>query len=99
MAAKRILPLLDRILVRKFKPLDKTASGILIPEKAQEKITRAEVLAVGPGSEEYKMQLKVGDRVMLPSYGGQVVKFEGAEMEGEEVMLFRESEVLAKLQE
>ena len=48
-AAKKIIPLLDRVLVRRIKPIEKTASGIYIPEKAQSNLNRGVVLSVGPG--------------------------------------------------
>jgi chaperonin GroES len=103
-SAKSIVPLLNRVLVRKVKPLEKTAAGILIPEKAQERLNRGEVLAVGPGSEDYKMQLRVGDRVVLPAYGGQEIKFEvegsgSGAGEGDQVLLYKEEEILAKINE
>lgn len=98
--AKSIIPLLNRVLVRKFKPMEKTAAGILIPERAQERLNRGEVLAVGPGSEDYKMQLRVGDKVVLPGYGGQEIKFEGDSTgEGDQVLLYKEEEILAKINE
>lgn len=102
--AKSIVPLLNRVLIRKSKPLEKTAAGILIPERAQEKLNRGEVLAVGPGSEDYKMQLRVGDKVILPAYGGQEIKFEGEGIsvvsgETEHVLLYKEEEILAKIKE
>ncbi|KGG50264.1 hypothetical protein DI09_7p430 [Mitosporidium daphniae] len=62
---KRILPLLDRVVIRKPKALEKTASGILIPEKSQESISHGE---------DYKMVLVPGDKVVLPTYGGTQVK-------------------------
>lgn len=98
---KRIVPMLDRLLVQKMQPLEKTAKGIYIPEKAQERLNRGRVIAVGPGTTEYKMQLKVGDNVVLPQYGGQEVKLDGAgtEFEGETLVLIKEEEILAKLQE
>lgn len=89
------MPLLDRILVRKIKPVDKTAAGILLPEKAQESLNRGEVLAVGPGSEKEKVSLKVGDTVLLPSYGGSPVSL--GEKNDEMLLLLRESEILAKV--
>lgn len=101
---KGIVPLLNRVLIRKSKPLEKTAAGILIPEKAQEKLNRGEVLAVGPGSEDYKMQLRVGDKVILPAYGGQEIRFDGdggsaVSGEKEHVLLYKEEEILAKINE
>lgn len=49
-AIKRLIPLLDRILVQKAEAVTKTAGGIVIPEKAQSKVLRATVIAVGPGA-------------------------------------------------
>lgn len=48
--AKKFLPLLDRVLVLRSEAITKTASGIVIPEKAQAKVLQATVVAVGPGS-------------------------------------------------
>lgn len=81
--------------MRKIRPVEKTNSGIYIPESAQESLNRGEVLAVGPGSEEHKVTLKTGDMVILPNFGGYEVKNEKDAKEG--VFLYRESEVLAKI--
>lgn len=107
-AVKRIVPLLDRVLVQRSKPLEKTASGLLLPKGAQETLQEGRVIAVGPGTDEHKMALKPGDRVVLPSYGGMAVKLadEGtataaaAKTDGttqEEYLLFKESDILAKV--
>lgn len=74
----------------------KTAAGILIPEKSQETLNRGEVLAVGPGTEKDKVTLKPGDIVVLPTYGGTVVNL-GTDKSDESMILLRESEVLAKV--
>jgi chaperonin GroES len=105
--AKRIVPLLDRILIAKHKPITQTASGIFIPEKAAETLNRGTVLAVGPGDEKLKVTLKPGDKVILPSFGGTCVKLDGgstgtgasAKGEEEELFLYREGEILAKVNE
>ncbi len=103
-STKRIVPLLDRILVSKVKPLEKTSSGILIPEAARESGNRGTVVAVGPGTEKDKVTLKVGDTVILPPYGGTAVDAGspagGAHQEGAgapALVLLRESEILAKV--
>jgi len=75
--------------------MEKTATGIFIPEKAQEAPNHGEVVAVGPGNEEHKVTLKVGDKVVLPAYGGTAIKAEKASEE--EMMLYRETEILAKI--
>ncbi|KAJ9069046.1 mitochondrial heat shock protein Hsp10 [Entomophthora muscae] len=96
--SKRIVPLLDRVLIQRVKPEEKTASGIFIPQKAQETLNHGEVIAVGPGYRNDKGELvpvsvKPGDQVILPAYGGTDVKFEK-----EEYLLFKDSELLAKLE-
>ncbi|KAJ3352170.1 10 kDa heat shock protein [Allomyces javanicus] len=96
-AAKRIVPLLDRILVQRVKPVERTASGIFIPEKAQQALNEGVVLAVGNGlvtkdGKNIPVNVAVGDRVILPEYGGSAVK-----LGEEEFTLFRDSEILAKL--
>ncbi|KAF9201081.1 10 kDa heat shock protein [Haplosporangium sp. Z 27] len=96
--SKTILPTFDRVLVQRIKPQQKTASGIYIPEKAQETLNEGHVIAVGKGlvTPEGKViapELKEGDKVLLPPYGGSAVK-----IDNEELILFRESEILAKIQ-
>jgi len=101
MSSVRIIPLLDRILVRKLKPIEKTAAGIYIPEKAQSSLNRGQVIAVGPGSEENKVTLKPGDQVVLPSFGGAKIEDGEAGLKvakEEELFLYRESEILAKIE-
>ncbi|KAF9169898.1 10 kDa heat shock protein [Mortierella sp. AD011] len=95
---KTIVPMMDRVLVQRIKPQEKTASGILIPEKSQETLNEGYVIAVGKGSvtKEGKvipLELKEGDKVLLPPYGGSTVK-----VDNEEFLLFRDSEILAKVQ-
>ncbi|AFZ83126.1 chaperonin GroES [Candidatus Kinetoplastibacterium crithidii (ex Angomonas deanei ATCC 30255)] len=73
----------------------KTASGIVIPESAAEKPDQGEVLSVGPGkkTEDGKIlpiDLKVGDKILFGKYAGQAVK-----VDGEELLVIREDEVLA----
>ncbi|KAF9308999.1 10 kDa heat shock protein [Linnemannia elongata] len=96
--SKTIVPMMDRVLVQRIKPQQKTASGIYIPEKAQEALNEGHVIAVGKGlvTQEGKIipsELKEGDKVLLPPYGGSAVK-----VDNEELILFRESEILAKIQ-
>ncbi|KAI9361582.1 chaperonin GroS [Pilaira anomala] len=96
---KNIIPLLDRVLVQRIKPEQKTSTGIYIPEKAQETPNQGHVLAVGKGMQNkdgkhIPTQLQVGDKIILPSYGGTPVK-----IAHEEYLLFRDSEILAKVAE
>ena len=69
---------------------EKTASGIVLPGTAKEKPQMAEVLAVGPGSEDVKMEVKIGDKVIVSKYAGTGVKFNG-----EEVMIMDQRDILA----
>jgi chaperonin GroES len=82
--------------VQRIKAKERTASGIFIPEKAQEVLNEGVVIACGPGIYNGKDLTPVsfvkGDRVLLPPYGGNVVK-----LGPEEFTLFKDSEILAKL--
>ncbi|KAI9009517.1 chaperonin 10-like protein [Gaertneriomyces semiglobifer] len=97
-AVKRIIPLFDRVLIQKFKAPERTASGLFIPEKAQETLNEGVVVAVGPGAADKDgvlrpVAVKEGERVLLPSYGGSSVKI------GEkEYFLYKDSELLARLE-
>ncbi|KAG7872293.1 hypothetical protein KL916_003316 [Ogataea parapolymorpha] len=98
-SAKSIIPTLDRILVQRVKPSQKTASGIYIPEKNQEKLNIANVIAVGPGitnpnGELTKVSVNAGDKVLIPPFGGANVK-----VGDEEYLIFRDSDLLAKIEE
>lgn len=78
---KRLIPLLDRILVQRAEAATKTKGGIVIPEKAQQKVQQATVVAVGPGARNkdgdvIPMSIAVGDKVLLPEYGGTKVSCE-----------------------
>ncbi|XP_073157651.1 10 kDa chaperonin, mitochondrial-like [Henckelia pumila] len=94
--AKRLMPLLNRVLVEKIVPQSKTSSGILLPERTA-KLNSGKVVAVGPGchNKEGKLipvNVKEGDTVLLPEYGGSEVKL------GEkEYHLYREDDILGTL--
>ncbi|MCL2412066.1 MAG: co-chaperone GroES [Treponema sp.] len=75
----KIKPLLDRVLVKLEKNEAKTASGIIIPDTAQEKTQIGIVAAVGPGTEKDKIMVNIGDRVMHDKYAGTQVKIDGDE--------------------
>ena len=73
----KIKPLADRILVKNDEAETKTASGLYIPDAAQEKTQTATVVEVGPGAEDDKITVKVGDRIMYDKYSGTQVKLDG----------------------
>ncbi|RMD44896.1 hypothetical protein DV735_g135, partial [Chaetothyriales sp. CBS 134920] len=96
---RALSPLLDRVLVQRLKSETKTASGIFLPESAQKELNQAKVLAVGPGGldregKRIPMSVKAGDSVLIPQFGGQNVK-----VGDDEYHLFRDSEILAKINE
>jgi chaperonin GroES len=95
MAAK-LQPLADRVLVKPMEKEERTKSGIYLPDTAKEKPQEGEVLAVGPGKmtddgKRVLPDLKVGDRVIYAKYGGTEIK-----VEGEDLIILRESDILAK---
>jgi len=95
-AVKRFLPLFDRVLVERFAPELKTKGGIMLPEKSAGKVLDATVVAVGPGKvtdsgSVVSPSVKVGDRVLLPEYGGTKVT-----LEDKEYFLFRDGDIMGK---
>lgn len=99
-SAKSIIPTFDRVLVQRIKASQKTASGIYIPEKNTAKPNIANVIAVGPGytsgeGQLIKPSVAPGDKVLIPSMGGSTVNVG----EKEQYVLFRDSEILAKIDE
>ena len=94
--AIKLEPLADRLVVKPSEREEVTKSGIVLPDTVREKPQEGEVLAVGPGrlSEDGKriaMEVKVGDIVLYARYGGTEIK-----VEDEELMILRESDILAK---
>lgn len=86
----KVKPLADRVLVKTEKTESKTASGIIIPETAQEKTQTATVQEVGPGTEKEKITVKVGDHVMYDKYAGTQVK-----IDGEDYLILKNSDIIA----
>src|SRR5438105_15558442 len=90
-------PLGDRLIVEVLEEEELTVSGIVLPETAKEKPQRGKVLSVGPGSrdengEYIKMDVEEGDEVIFSKYGGTEIK-----LGTDEVLILRESDVLAKV--
>ena len=70
MSKVKFKPLADRVLVKPEAAEEKTASGIIIPDTAKEKPQKGKIIAVGEGTSDYKMNVKVGDRVLYGKYSG-----------------------------
>jgi len=87
-----IKPLADRVLVKPAPAEEKTVSGIIIPDTAKEKPLQGTVLAVGNGTKDEEMVLKVNDTVLYGKYSGTEV-----ELDGEKYLIMRQSDVLAVL--
>ncbi len=94
--ALKLEPLADRLVVKPSEKEEKTKTGIYLPDTAKEKPQEGKVLAVGPGrlSEDGKriaMDVKTGDIVIYAKYGGTEIK-----VDDEELIILRESDILAK---
>lgn len=86
----KLVPLADRVILKQLVAEETTASGIVLPGQAQEKPQLAEVIAVGPGTEEVKMELKEKDQVVFSKYAGTEVK-----IDGEELIIIKQQDILA----
>ena len=86
----KIKPLADRVLVEPSAAETKTASGIIIPDSAQEKPQKGKIIAVGPGTKDNPVTLKVGDNILYGKYSGTELKHDGGNY-----LIMRESDILA----
>jgi chaperonin GroES len=95
----KLKPLGDRLIVQAVEEEDTTAGGILLPDTAKEKPQKGKVLAVGDGKisedtgKRIPLDVSEGDEVLYSKYGGTEIK-----VEGEDLLVLRESDVLAKVQ-
>ena len=74
-----IKPLADRVLIKMIESEETTKSGIILSSGSKEKPQIAEVVAVGPGTDDVKMYIKEGDKVFINKYSGTEVKYEDTE--------------------
>ena len=93
----RVRPLDDRVVVESLEAEEKTSGGILLPDTAKQKPQRGRVLAIGPGKlrdngERSVVAVVRGDEVLYGRYGGSDI-----EVEGREIKILRESDILAKI--
>jgi chaperonin GroES len=100
MASKlKLKPLGDRLIVRAIEEEETTASGIVLPDTAKEKPQKGKVLAVGDGKvneetgKRTPLDVSEGDEVLYSKYGGTEIK-----IDGEELLVLRESDVLARVE-
>jgi chaperonin GroES len=92
-----VKPLADRVIVRAAEAEEMTKGGIILPDTAKEKPQQGEVVAVGPGKVSdsgslVDMTLKAGDKVLYGKYSGTDIS-----VDGEDVLIMRESDILAVL--
>jgi len=97
MAHPKIRPLDDRVVVEPMEAEETTAGGIVLPDTAKEKPQRGTVLSIGPGKlldsgERGTLSVSVGDEVIYGKYSGTDI-----ELEGKDVKILRESDILAKV--
>jgi chaperonin GroES len=90
MSKLNIKPLADRVLVEPLEAETKTSSGIIIPDSAKEKPQKGNVVAVGVGTKENPITVKVGDTVLYGKYSGTELK-----LENNDYLIMRESDILA----
>ena len=81
-------PLADRVLVEPAAAEEKTASGIIIPDTAKEKPQTGKIIAVGNGTSDYKMNVKVGDSVLYGKYSGTELSIDGVDY-----LIMKESDI------
>ena len=97
MAAMKLRPLGDRVVIKALPREEVTRSGIVLPDTAKEKPQEGEVIAVGPGrlddGERQPMDVKVGDKVLYAKYAGTEFK-----LEDEELLILSEKDILAVLE-
>jgi chaperonin GroES len=85
-----IKPLADRVLIQPAAAEEKTASGIIIPDSAKEKPLKGSVIAVGKGTKDEEMVVKIGDQVLYGKYAGTEL-----ELDNEKYIIMRQSDILA----
>jgi len=90
MSKMNIKPLADRVLVEPAAAETKTSSGIIIPDSAKEKPQKGTVVAVGKGTKENPITVKVGDQVLYGKYAGTELQHEGSDY-----LIMKESDILA----
>jgi len=96
---KNLRPLGDRLVIKPIEQEETTASGLVLPETAKEKPQQGSVIAVGPGRRDddgkrIEMDVQVNDVVLYAKYAGTEIK-----IDGEKLLILKESDVLAVLED
>lgn len=86
----KIKPLADRVVIKMLEAEETTKSGIVLPGTAKEKPQVAEVVEAGPGTDEVKMEVKKGDKVLISKYAGTEVK-----LDSEQYTIVKQGDILA----
>ena len=86
----KLVPLGDRVVLKQLIAEETTKSGIVIPGQEKEKPQQAEVIAVGPGTDDVKMEVEVGDKIIYSKYSGTEVK-----LEDEKYIIVKQEDILA----
>lgn len=86
----KLSPLSDRVVLKQLEAEETTKSGIILASSAQEKPQEAEIIAVGPGTKDVQMQVKVGQKVIYSKYAGTNVK-----LDDEEYIVVKQDDILA----
>tara|TARA_B100000131_G_scaffold307831_1_gene336484 strand:+ start:138 stop:416 length:279 start_codon:yes stop_codon:yes gene_type:complete len=90
MSKIKIQPLADRVLIEPAAAETKTSSGIIIPDTAKEKPQKGTVVAVGPGTKENPVTVKIGNKVLYGKYAGTELQLEGVDY-----LMMKENDILA----
>jgi chaperonin GroES len=90
MSNVKIKPLADRVLVEPMEAEEKTASGLYIPDTAKEKPQKGTVVALGPGTKDVTMEVKIGDVVLYGKYAGTEIN-----IDGKDFLMMKQADILA----
>ncbi|MCQ2561435.1 MAG: co-chaperone GroES [Clostridia bacterium] len=89
-----VKPLGDRVLIKRLEAEEKTKGGIILTTAAKEQPQMATVVAAGPGTEDVKMEVKAGDKVIFSKYAGTEIK-----VDAEELIILAQKDILAIVEE
>ena len=86
----KLTPLGDRVVLKQLVAEETTKSGIVLPGQSKEKPQQAEVIAVGPGTEDVKMEVEVGDKIIFSKYSGTEGK-----LDDDKFIIVKQEDILA----